>query len=93
MKSVFIKSYGCQMNVYDAQRMADVLAGQGYEETTVIEDADVVVLNTCNIRERPPRRSTPSLAACGPSKPSGRRPDAIPESWLRVASPRQKGAR
>jgi tRNA-2-methylthio-N6-dimethylallyladenosine synthase len=52
LKSVFIKSYGCQMNVYDAQRMADVLAGQGYEETTVIEDADVVVLNTCHIREK-----------------------------------------
>jgi tRNA-2-methylthio-N6-dimethylallyladenosine synthase len=52
LKSVFIKSYGCQMNVYDAQRMADVLAGQGYEETAVIEDADVVVLNTCHIREK-----------------------------------------
>jgi len=52
LKSVFIKSYGCQMNVYDAQRMADVLAGQGYEETTIIEDADVVVLNTCHIREK-----------------------------------------
>jgi tRNA-2-methylthio-N6-dimethylallyladenosine synthase len=52
LKSVFIKSYGCQMNVYDAQRMADVLAGEGYEETGAIEDADLVVLNTCHIREK-----------------------------------------
>ena len=51
-KRVFVKSYGCQMNVYDAQRMADVLAPEGFDETTAIEDADVVILNTCHIRER-----------------------------------------
>lgn len=47
-----IKSYGCQMNVYDAQRMADVLASEGYAETAIVEEADLVVLNTCHIRER-----------------------------------------
>lgn len=51
-KRVFIKSYGCQMNVYDAQRMADVLAPEGYAETSTIEDADLVILNTCHIREK-----------------------------------------
>lgn len=51
-KTVFIKSYGCQMNVYDAHRMADVLAPEGYAETAAIEDADLVVLNTCHIREK-----------------------------------------
>jgi tRNA-2-methylthio-N6-dimethylallyladenosine synthase len=51
-KKVFIKSYGCQMNVYDSHRMADVLAPEGYAETTAIEDADLVVLNTCHIREK-----------------------------------------
>ncbi len=50
-RKVFVKSYGCQMNVYDATRMTDVLAGEGYEETTAMEDADLVVLNTCHIRE------------------------------------------
>ena len=50
-RKVFVKSYGCQMNVYDATRMADVLAGEGYEETAAVEDADLVVLNTCHIRE------------------------------------------
>ena len=50
-RKVFVKSYGCQMNVYDATRMTDVLAGEGYEETGVVEEADLVVLNTCHIRE------------------------------------------
>jgi tRNA-2-methylthio-N6-dimethylallyladenosine synthase len=49
---VFIKSYGCQMNVYDGQRMADVLAPEGYVETPHQADADLVILNTCHIREK-----------------------------------------
>ena len=48
----FIKSFGCQMNVYDSQRMADVAGQEGYEETAHVEDADLVILNTCHIRER-----------------------------------------
>jgi tRNA-2-methylthio-N6-dimethylallyladenosine synthase len=52
VKKVFIKSYGCQMNVYDAERMADVLAPEGFGESVTMEDADVVVLNTCHIREK-----------------------------------------
>ena len=51
-RKVFVKSYGCQMNVYDSQRMSDLLAPEGYDETARIEDADLVVLNTCHIRER-----------------------------------------
>jgi tRNA-2-methylthio-N6-dimethylallyladenosine synthase len=51
-RKVFIKSYGCQMNVYDGQRMADVMAGEGYAETSVQDEADLVILNTCNIREK-----------------------------------------
>lgn len=49
---LFIKSYGCQMNAYDAQRMADLLAPEGFDETARCEDAEVVILNTCHIRER-----------------------------------------
>ena len=52
MKKVFVKSYGCQMNVYDAARMADVLAPEGFGETTNVEQADLVILNTCHIREK-----------------------------------------
>ncbi len=51
-KKVFIKTFGCQMNVYDSERMAEALAGDGYRETSDIEDADLVVLNTCHIREK-----------------------------------------
>jgi tRNA-2-methylthio-N6-dimethylallyladenosine synthase len=51
-RKVHIKSYGCQMNVYDAHRMADMLAVQGFSETAGPEDADLVILNTCHIRER-----------------------------------------
>jgi tRNA-2-methylthio-N6-dimethylallyladenosine synthase len=51
-KKLFIKTYGCQMNVYDSDRMADALAPHGYESTAAIDDADLVVLNTCHIREK-----------------------------------------
>src|SRR5262249_29137645 len=51
-RKLFIKSFGCQMNVYDSQRMADAMAREGYAETSSPEDADLVVLNTCNIREK-----------------------------------------
>jgi tRNA-2-methylthio-N6-dimethylallyladenosine synthase len=51
-KKLFVKSYGCQMNVYDAARMADVLAPEGYAETAVMEEADLIILNTCHIREK-----------------------------------------
>ncbi|MEG9861669.1 MAG: tRNA (N6-isopentenyl adenosine(37)-C2)-methylthiotransferase MiaB [Parvularculales bacterium] len=51
-RTVFIKTYGCQMNVYDSDRMADVLGVHGYESVRRAEEADVVILNTCHIREK-----------------------------------------
>jgi tRNA-2-methylthio-N6-dimethylallyladenosine synthase len=51
-KRLYIKTYGCQMNVYDSERMADVLRPLGYALTDVPAGADLVVLNTCHIRER-----------------------------------------
>jgi tRNA-2-methylthio-N6-dimethylallyladenosine synthase len=51
-KTVFIKTYGCQMNVYDSTRMADVLAREGYRPADSPQSADLVVLNTCHIREK-----------------------------------------
>ncbi|MGB3028393.1 tRNA (N6-isopentenyl adenosine(37)-C2)-methylthiotransferase MiaB [Paradevosia shaoguanensis] len=51
-KKLFIKTYGCQMNVYDSDRMADALASHGYVPTNELEGADLVVLNTCHIREK-----------------------------------------
>ncbi|TPL50499.1 tRNA (N6-isopentenyl adenosine(37)-C2)-methylthiotransferase MiaB [Mesorhizobium sp. B2-2-4] len=51
-KKVFVKTYGCQMNVYDSQRMTDALAADGYTATQTIGEADLVLLNTCHIREK-----------------------------------------
>ena len=52
LKRLYIKTYGCQMNVYDSERMADVLRPLGYGMTDEPEGADLVVLNTCHIREK-----------------------------------------
>jgi tRNA-2-methylthio-N6-dimethylallyladenosine synthase len=51
-KKLFVKTYGCQMNVYDSERMAEALGAKGYVTTDVVEDADMVLLNTCHIREK-----------------------------------------
>jgi tRNA-2-methylthio-N6-dimethylallyladenosine synthase len=51
-KTAFVKSYGCQMNVYDSTRMQELLAAQGYAAADGPEQADLVVLNTCHIREK-----------------------------------------
>jgi len=51
-KKLFIRTYGCQMNVYDSARMADVLAPLGFETCDAPADADMVILNTCHIREK-----------------------------------------
>jgi tRNA-2-methylthio-N6-dimethylallyladenosine synthase len=51
-RKVFVKTYGCQMNVYDSQRMTDALAVDGYLATERPEDADLILLNTCHIREK-----------------------------------------
>ncbi len=51
-RKVFIKTYGCQMNVYDSGRMTDALAAEGYVATEEMEEADLVLLNTCHIREK-----------------------------------------
>jgi len=51
-RKLYVKSFGCQMNVYDSQRMADTLAPEGFVETGSPEDADLIILNTCHIREK-----------------------------------------
>ena len=51
-KKLFIKTYGCQMNVYDSERISDALIPAGYTVTTDETQADLVLLNTCHIREK-----------------------------------------
>ena len=51
-KTFHVKSFGCQMNVYDGERMAEMLGAEGYAPAADGTDADLVVLNTCHIREK-----------------------------------------
>ncbi len=51
-KKLYIKTYGCQMNVYDSERMAEALEVGGYEQTQDMDEADMILLNTCHIREK-----------------------------------------
>jgi tRNA-2-methylthio-N6-dimethylallyladenosine synthase len=51
-RKIFVKTFGCQMNVYDSERMTELLGAQGFAETPAMEDADVILLNTCHIREK-----------------------------------------
>jgi tRNA-2-methylthio-N6-dimethylallyladenosine synthase len=67
-KKLFIKTYGCQMNVYDSARMADVLAPLGYRPVETPDDADMVILNTCHIRERAAEKVYSELGRLKPLK-------------------------
>ena len=67
-KKLFIKTYGCQMNVYDSGRMADVLAPLGYAPTDRPDDADMVILNTCHIREKAAEKVFSDLGRLRPLK-------------------------
>lgn len=68
-----IKSYGCQMNVYDAQRMADTLAEEGFVEVSSADDADLVILNTCHIREKASEKVYSELGRLRIAKSEARR--------------------
>jgi tRNA-2-methylthio-N6-dimethylallyladenosine synthase len=63
----WIKTYGCQMNVYDSQRMADALGAEGYVETASMDDADMVLINTCHIREKAAEKVYSQLGVCAAS--------------------------
>jgi tRNA-2-methylthio-N6-dimethylallyladenosine synthase len=67
-KKLYIKTYGCQMNVYDSARMADVLAPLGYAPAAAAEEADMVILNTCHIREKAAEKVFSELGRLHPLK-------------------------
>ncbi len=78
-KKLFIKTYGCQMNVYDSERIVGALAADGYGLTDTIEDADMVVLNTCHIREKASEKLYSYLGRLRPLK------EAKPDLKISVA--------
>ena len=51
-KKIYVKSYGCQMNIYDSNRIKNLFEAKRFSETNQIENADLIVLNTCHIREK-----------------------------------------
>lgn len=67
-KKLYIKTYGCQMNVYDSARMADVLAPLGYAPSDTPDGADMIILNTCHIRERAEEKVFSELGRLRPLK-------------------------
>jgi tRNA-2-methylthio-N6-dimethylallyladenosine synthase len=67
-KKLFIKTYGCQMNVYDSARMAEVLAPLGYAPADRPEGADMVILNTCHVREKAAEKVFSELGRLKPLK-------------------------
>ena len=67
-KTCFIKTYGCQMNVYDSQRMEEALAAAGYRPVASAENADMVILNTCHIREKAAEKVYSELGRLKPLK-------------------------
>jgi tRNA-2-methylthio-N6-dimethylallyladenosine synthase len=78
-KKLHIKTYGCQMNVYDSERMAEAMAVQGYALTEDLAEADLVVLNTCHIREKAAEKVYSDLGRLRPFK------DARPGLKIAVA--------
>ena len=67
-KKLYVKTYGCQMNVHDSERMAEVMAGEGYVTTEDAAEADLVLLNTCHIREKAAEKVYSDLGRLRPLK-------------------------
>jgi len=67
-KKLFVKTYGCQMNVYDTERMVEALGRSGYVETGTPDDADMILLNTCHIREKAAEKIYSELGRFKPLK-------------------------
>lgn len=67
-KKLYIKTYGCQMNVYDSDRMTDILSNLGYSLTSSMDKADLVVVNTCHVREKATEKVFSDLGRIKPLK-------------------------
>ena len=68
MKKIFIKSYGCQMNVYDSERMYELMKPHGYKISQNYEESDLIILNTCHIREKAAEKIYSELGRIAPFK-------------------------
>ncbi|MFM8887133.1 MAG: tRNA (N6-isopentenyl adenosine(37)-C2)-methylthiotransferase MiaB, partial [Chthoniobacterales bacterium] len=66
MLKVFLKTYGCQMNERDSEQVAQMLVARGYEMTTEADEADVVLLNTCSVRDMAEQKALGKMGLLGP---------------------------
>ena len=78
-KKLYVKTFGCQMNVYDSERMAEALGTQGYEQVDTADDADMILFNTCHIREKAAEKMYSDLGRLKPLH------DAKPDLKIAVA--------
>lgn len=70
-KKVFVKTFGCQMNVYDSDKITALLGKDGYEPTTDVKDADLIVVNTCSVREKPEQKLRSFIGEMAPHRARG----------------------
>jgi tRNA-2-methylthio-N6-dimethylallyladenosine synthase len=88
-----VKSFGCQMNVYDSERMGDVLTGDGHRAVDSVEDADIVVLNTCHIREKAAEKLYSDIGRLRQPRADGTRPMIVAAGCVAQAEGAEIGRR
>jgi tRNA-2-methylthio-N6-dimethylallyladenosine synthase len=89
----FVKSFGCQMNVYDSERMGDLLASEGHVATDTVNDADIVVLNTCHIREKAAEKLYSDIGRLRKPRADGSRPVIVAAGCVAQAEGAEIGRR
>jgi tRNA-2-methylthio-N6-dimethylallyladenosine synthase len=88
-----VKSFGCQMNVYDSERMGDLLAAEGHIAVESAEAADIVVLNTCHIREKAAEKLYSDIGRLRKARPDGSRPVIVAAGCVAQAEGAEIGRR
>jgi tRNA-2-methylthio-N6-dimethylallyladenosine synthase len=89
----YVKSFGCQMNVYDSERMGDLLAGEGHVAADSAETADIVVLNTCHIREKAAEKLYSDIGRLRKPRGDGTRPVIVAAGCVAQAEGAEIGRR
>jgi len=88
-----VKSFGCQMNAYDSERMGDLLAAAGHDAATGVDDADIVVLNTCHIREKAAEKLYSDIGRLRQPRADGSRPVIVAAGCVAQAEGEEIGQR
>ena len=76
-KKIYLRSFGCQMNEYDSEKIVDLMVANGYERTEKVDEADLVVLNTCSIREKSQEKVFSELGRIRDAKKEAHKDDML----------------